>query len=129
LNLIGCIDTPTSGKIFINDQDVSGRTLGPARRPAQHGRSASSSRPSTCCRYLSAAENVEYPLAPPPGSLGAPSVNEASRLTFWILSACRNLQDHRPNQLSGGQRQRVGDCPGAGDSAVDRPGGRADGQS
>ncbi len=25
LNLIGCIDTPSCGKVFINDQDISGQ--------------------------------------------------------------------------------------------------------
>ena len=49
LNLIGCIDTPTSGKIS------STRRTSAARRPTSsptcgHDRSASSSRPSTCCR-------------------------------------------------------------------------------
>ena len=26
LNLIGCIDTPSRGKVYINGQDISGRT-------------------------------------------------------------------------------------------------------
>ena len=61
LNLIGCIDTPSLGKIFINGQDVSDKTLD----------ELSDLRARTIgfifqtfnlFHVLSAEENVEYPL-------------------------------------------------------------------
>ena len=61
LNLIGCIDTPSRGKIFINDQDVSGRSSD----ELADLRSRSIGfifQTFNLLPVLSAAENVEYPL-------------------------------------------------------------------
>jgi putative ABC transport system ATP-binding protein len=61
LNLIGCIDTPTSGKIYINDQDVSGRT--PDQLADLRARTIGFIfQTFNLLPVLSAAENVEYPL-------------------------------------------------------------------
>ena len=61
LNLIGCIDTPTSGKIYINEQDVGGRT----QDQLADLRSRTIGfifQTFNLLPVLSAAENVEYPL-------------------------------------------------------------------
>lgn len=104
LNLIGCIDRPTSGKIFINDQDVTvmsanqladlrARTIGFIFQTFN------------LLPVLSAAENVEYPL------LQRKDVNLKQRQErtayFLNMVGLSKYAHHRPNQLSGGQRQRV----------------------
>src|SRR4026208_1319623 len=61
LKLIGCIDTPSKGKLFINDQDGSGKNSdGPADLPARS--IGLTSQTFNLLSVLSAAENVEYPL-------------------------------------------------------------------
>ena len=104
LNLIGCIDTPSSGKIYINDQDVTdksqdqladlrARTIGFIFQTFN------------LLPVLSAAENVEYPLL----QRNDVSAAERKRRAAYFLEVVGLSQygDHRPNQLSGGQRQRV----------------------
>src|SRR6185369_1021727 len=61
LNLIGCIDTATSGKIFIDGLDISGRT--PDELSALRARTIGFIFQSfNLLPVLSAEENVEYPL-------------------------------------------------------------------
>ena len=68
LNPIGCIDKPTSGKIYINHEDVTEKTPDQLAEPAPDP-SASSSRLSNLLPVLSVAENVEYPSAAAQGYL------------------------------------------------------------
>lgn len=104
LNLIGCIDTPTRGKIYINDQDVSGKSADQLAdlRARNIGFIFQS---FNLLPVLSAAENVEYPL------LHRPDVSSAERKKrvayFLDVVGLSSYAAHRPNQLSGGQRQRV----------------------
>jgi putative ABC transport system ATP-binding protein len=104
LNLIGCIDTPSRGKIFIKDQDVSGKTsdeLADLRARAI----GFIFQTFNLLPVLSAAENVEYPL------LHRRDLTKAERRrrtdSFLDLVGLAKFADHRPNQMSGGQRQRV----------------------
>ena len=61
LNLIGCIDTPSLGKIFINGQDISGRT--PDELSDLRARTIGFIfQTFNLFPVLSAEENVEYPL-------------------------------------------------------------------
>ena len=104
LNLIGCIDRPTSGKIFINGQSIDG--MSDNALAALRLRSIGFIfQTFNLLPVLSAAENVEYPL------LQRTDITPAERrervdhfLDVVGLSARKN---NRPNQLSGGQRQRV----------------------
>ena len=104
LNLIGCIDAPTRGKIFINDQDVSGKN--PDQMADLRARAIGFIfQTFNLLPVLSAAENVEYPL------LNRTDLSHAERRrrvnSFLDLVGLSKFADHRPNQLSGGQRQRV----------------------
>src|SRR5664279_67558 len=104
LNLIGCIDTPTRGKIYINDQDVSGKS--PDQLADLRGRNIGFIfQTFNLLPVLSAAENVEYPL------LHRNDISSAERekrvAHFLDIVGLSNFSSHRPNQLSGGQRQRV----------------------
>src|SRR3954454_21882103 len=61
LNLIGCIDTPSAGKIFINGQDIAGRT--PNELANLRARTIGFIfQTFNLFPVLSAEENVEYPL-------------------------------------------------------------------
>jgi putative ABC transport system ATP-binding protein len=104
LNLIGCIDNPTRGKVFIKDEDVSGKTS-----DALAGLRARAIgfifQTFNLLPVLSAAENVEYPL------LHRKDLDKRERRrrteVFLDRVGLSKFAEHRPNQLSGGQRQRV----------------------
>ena len=104
LNMIGCIDMPSEGRIFINDQDVTdwssnqladlrARTIGFIFQTFN------------LLPVLSAAENVEYPLL----YRSDVSKEERQRRVKYFLGmvGLNKYANNRPNQLSGGQRQRV----------------------
>jgi putative ABC transport system ATP-binding protein len=104
LNLIGCIDTPTAGKVLIDGHDVSGQT--PDQLADLRARTIGFVfQTFNLLPVLTAEENVEYPL------LQFPELSSAERrkrvADFLHMVGLRNHANHRPNQLSGGQRQRV----------------------
>ena len=104
LNLIGCIDTPTRGKIFVNGQDVSGET--PDQLADMRARNIGFIfQTFNLFPVLSAAENVEYPLLQLK-ELGAAERRDRVGKYLDIVGLSK-FAGHRPNQLSGGQRQRV----------------------
>lgn len=100
LNMIGALDRPTSGSVWVNGEDLS------------KVRNLDSFRAKTVgfvfqlhnlIPTLTARENVEVPM------MGQVSMNERRRRSKELL-ALVGLPDrmrHLPNQLSGGQRQRV----------------------
>lgn len=104
LNLIGCIDTPSAGKIFINGQDISGQT--PDELSDLRARTIGFIfQTFNLLPVLSAEENVEYPL------LQFKELSARERRTrvakYLSIVGLTKFASHRPNQLSGGQRQRV----------------------
>jgi putative ABC transport system ATP-binding protein len=104
LNLIGCIDTPTSGNLWIDDENVADRT--PDQLAALRSRSIGFIfQTFNLFPVLTAAENVEYPL------LKQAEISAAARRQrvekYLALVGLAKFAQHRPNQLSGGQRQRV----------------------
>jgi len=104
LNLIGCIDTPTRGRILIDGQDVSGKT--PDQLADLRARTIGFVfQTFNLLPVLSAEENVEYPL------LQFPELTKDERrervASFLKLVQLSKHARQRPNQLSGGQRQRV----------------------
>lgn len=104
LNLIGCIDTATSGRLVIDGRDVSGRT--PDELADYRGRTVGFIfQTFNLFPVLSARENVEYPLLQFPRLKRADRRERVER--YLDLVGLSRYADHRPNQLSGGQRQRV----------------------
>ncbi|NWG31235.1 MAG: ABC transporter ATP-binding protein [Rhodocyclaceae bacterium] len=104
LNLIGCIDRPTEGWIYINDQDVtnwSGDQLADLRAH----KIGFIFQTFNLFPVLTAAENVEYPL------LYRKDISRderRQRVAYYLgMVGLSKYAGHRPNQLSGGQRQRV----------------------
>jgi putative ABC transport system ATP-binding protein len=104
LNVIGCIDSPTKGKLYIKDQDVSGKTSDELAdlRARTIGFIFQT---FNLLPVLTSSENVEYPL------LNRTDVSKTERRkrvdSFLDMVGLGRFKDHRPNQLSGGQRQRV----------------------
>jgi putative ABC transport system ATP-binding protein len=104
LNLIGCIDRPSEGWIYINDQDVTNWTSD--QLADLRARSIGFIfQTFNLLPVLTAAENVEYPL------LNRQDISKEERRRrvdyFLGMVGLAKYADHRPNQLSGGQRQRV----------------------
>ncbi len=104
LNIIGCIDTPTQGKVYIDGQEVSGRS--PDELADLRARSIGFIfQTFNLFPVLTAAENVEYPL------LQRPEIGRAERRArvrkYLAIVGLERHAHHLPNQLSGGQRQRV----------------------
>ncbi|WP_323004513.1 ABC transporter ATP-binding protein [Denitromonas sp.] len=104
LNIIGCIDTPSDGRVLINGQDVSGKS--PDDLADLRARTIGFIfQTFNLMPVLSAEENVEYPL------LQFPELSKAERQErvkrYLSMVGLRKYASHRPNQLSGGQRQRV----------------------
>ena len=104
LNLLGGLDVPTSGHVWLGDREVTGaseRDLVDMRR-REIGYIFQT---FALLSALSAAENVELPMR----MIGIPVAERRERVTE--LLAVVGLADHaeqRPNELSGGQQQRLG---------------------
>jgi len=100
LNILGALDIPTSGKVFVNGQDLAKL------------RDIDSFRAKTVgfmfqlhnlLPTLTARENVEIPMT---GYLGAKKRRARAEELLNLVGMGDRL-NHLPGQLSGGQRQRV----------------------
>src|SRR5881409_191911 len=105
MNILGCLDRPTSGRYFLDDADVSGldrdRLADIRNRKIGFVFQNFNLLPRT-----SARENVELPLLYNPQRLTNAQLREkADRVLASVGLAGR--EDHHPSQLSGGQQQRV----------------------
>jgi putative ABC transport system ATP-binding protein len=103
MNLIGCLDTPSSGTYILNNQDVSklqDTELAEVRnREIGFVFQSFNLLPRTNC-----LSNVELPLI----YSGIKTGERRRRATETLQRVgLGNRIDHKPNELSGGQRQRV----------------------
>ena len=104
LNLLGGLDEPTSGAVWIGDKQITGaseKDLIEMRR-TEIGYIF---QRFALISVLSAAENVELPMR----IVGVAAAERAARVAE--LLAVVGLADHanqRPSELSGGQQQRLG---------------------
>ncbi|MFO0760373.1 MAG: ABC transporter ATP-binding protein [Byssovorax sp.] len=103
MNILGCLDRPTSGRYWLEGQDVAG--LDPNELAEIRNRTIGFVFQSfNLLRRTSALENVELPLLYA-GMGGKERLLRASEALDRVgLSGRKN---HYPNQLSGGQQQRV----------------------
>ncbi|MBI2798793.1 MAG: ABC transporter ATP-binding protein [Gammaproteobacteria bacterium] len=104
LNLIGCIDTPTKGDIFIGEEMVSRKT--PDELADLRARTLGFVfQTFNLLPVLSAAENVEYPMLQ---RKDISKKERVARVKHYLDTVGLGAKMHnRPNELSGGQRQRV----------------------
>jgi len=103
LNLIGCLDTPTDGKVFINEVDVSHyskKELANIRRE----NIGFVFQSFNLIPILTAFENVAFPL-----SLLRRNADDIKTSVNQILEdvGLSGMEHRFPRELSGGQQQRV----------------------
>jgi len=104
LNLIGCIDTASSGNVIIAGKNISRHT--PDDLADLRARTIGFIfQTFNLLPVLSAEENIEYPLL----QFKEVSKNERRERVrhFLNIVGLEKFARHRPNELSGGQRQRV----------------------
>ncbi len=104
LDLIGLLDTPSSGKIIINNIDVTNFNED-QRANFRKKYIGFVFQSYNLITYLSVLENVELALA----SLGIPAWKrrEKAEEILSLVPGMLELKNKKPNELSGGQQQRV----------------------
>lgn len=103
MNLLGCLDTPTSGSYELNGNDVSRMGDNELAEIRNHEIGFVFQTFNLLPRST-ALENVALPLIY--AGLGKEE-REARAVEVLTQVGLADRMDHRPNQLSGGQRQRV----------------------
>ena len=103
MNLLGCLDTPTSGNYELNGTDVSSLNDN-ALAEIRNSEIGFVFQTFNLLPRSTALENVALPLVYAGLSKEERLARAAEVLDQVGLS---DRMDHRPNQLSGGQRQRV----------------------
>jgi putative ABC transport system ATP-binding protein len=103
MNVIGCLDRPTSGQYVLNSQDVS-RMAGDQLAIVRNRRIGFVFQQFNLLARTPALENVELPLV-----YGGISKKERTERALAMLTrvGLGDRTDHHPAQLSGGQQQRV----------------------
>lgn len=103
MNLIGCLDTPTSGSYFLNGQDVS-KLSDSELAEIRNKEIGFVFQTFNLLPRLTALDNVSLPLIYA-GLSKSMRVERAKDVLSQVGLADR--MHHKPNELSGGQRQRV----------------------
>jgi putative ABC transport system ATP-binding protein len=103
MNLIGCLDTPSKGKYWLNGQLVSELDDDELARIRNKEIGFVFQTFNLLARATS-LHNVELPLI----YNGTPTVERLERAKQSLINVgLENRMYHKPNELSGGQRQRV----------------------
>jgi putative ABC transport system ATP-binding protein len=103
LNILGALDTPTSGKVIIHGVDISGKSDGELTLVRRHI-IGPVFQFYNLIPVLTALENVELPMI----FAGSPKKVRAERAKQLLKAVgLGNRMDHRPDELSGGEQQRV----------------------
>jgi putative ABC transport system ATP-binding protein len=103
MNLIGCLDTASSGKYYINGNLVSNLTDDELAR-IRNKEIGFVFQTFNLLPRATALHNVELPLI----YSGMPADKRLAQAQFALRQVdLENRMHHKPNELSGGQRQRV----------------------
>ncbi|MEM4637532.1 MAG: ABC transporter ATP-binding protein [Candidatus Woesearchaeota archaeon] len=103
MNMIGCLDIPTKGKIFLDGRDIS--KLTESQLAQIRGKKIGFIfQKFNLINTLTAQENIMLPLT----FLDYPK-EERRKISQKLLEEVElyDRKDHKPNELSGGQQQRV----------------------
>ncbi len=105
LNMIGLIDSPSSGEVFIDGRAISG-LKDKELTDIRHRTMGFIFQSFNLVPVLNVRKNIEFPLL-----LGKSEANRKERNEWldWLIEAVglTAWKHHRSNELSGGQRQRV----------------------
>jgi len=103
MNILGCLDTPTSGQYWLNGQNVS-QLVDNELAEIRNREIGFVFQTFNLLPRSTALENVMLPLI----YAGYSSKDRKERAEEVLTQVgLSDRMDHRPNQLSGGQRQRV----------------------
>ena len=105
MNIVGCLDRPTSGKYYLDGTDVSGLDRD-QRAEIRNGKIGFVFQAFNLLARTSALENVELPLIYASNGHRSKDRAEKARRCLEIVGLA-GREDHLPSQLSGGQQQRV----------------------
>jgi ABC-type lipoprotein export system ATPase subunit len=105
MNILGCLDRPTSGKYWLDGQEIS-QLSSDQRAIVRNRKIGFVFQNFNLLARTSAVDNVRMPLAYTASSL---SDREGRRRAQALLDkvGLGDRFDHHPSQLSGGQQQRV----------------------
>ena len=103
MNILGCLDTPTSGKYILNNQDVS-KLKDNELAEIRNKEIGFVFQTFNLLPKLSALENVMLPMLYA-GKNKAEREETAKKVMKHV--GLENRMNHKPSELSGGQRQRV----------------------
>ncbi|MEC4003935.1 ABC transporter ATP-binding protein [Flavobacterium sp. SUN052] len=103
MNILGCLDTPTSGTYILNGQDVS-KMHDDDLAEIRNKEIGFVFQTFNLLPRTTALDNVALPMI----YAGTPKSERNKRATEVLTQVnLADRMDHQPNQLSGGQRQRV----------------------
>ncbi|WP_353683868.1 ABC transporter ATP-binding protein [Thermodesulfovibrio sp. 3907-1M] len=103
MNIVGCLDTPTSGKYYLEEVDVSTMDVNELAE-IRNKKIGFVFQQFNLLSRATALENVELPLI----YAGVPAKERKERAVetlSWV--GLKERANHYPRQLSGGQQQRV----------------------
>ncbi len=103
LNLLGCLDQPSAGELFLGEDNVAKMT-DDQLADIRSRRIGFVFQSYNLIQQLTVVENIQVPLYYQ-GKLGPAERKRCIDLAARV--GLGNRLDHRPNQLSGGQQQRV----------------------
>jgi putative ABC transport system ATP-binding protein len=103
MNIIGCLDRPTSGRYYLDNLDVSSVPEAELAKIRNH-KLGFVFQQFHLLAQLSAHENVMLPMI----YAGVPAAERKERATIALERVgLQNRMNNKPTQLSGGQQQRV----------------------
>jgi len=105
MNILGCLDRPTSGEYWFNGREVSG-LLRDERATMRNGNMGFVFQSFNLLPRTTAIDNVRMPLTY--SLISIPEKEECERAKKLLTRVgLGDRFDHHPSQLSGGQQQRV----------------------
>src|SRR5206468_7797063 len=105
MNILGCLDRPTSGRYWLDGEDVS-RLSADARAMVRNRKIGFVFQSFNLLARTTALENVMMPLSYTAENLSEREWRRRAKALLERVGLGDRL-DHEPSQLSGGQQQRV----------------------